>query len=112
MTNKHTPGPWTVFESKGGPVIEAPGSEPSSRVMVCRIHETAIRKDQEDRAEHDARLIAAAPELLEALKQALKHAEKLFAASDSMDGLIDSRVNLEYDIEQAQSAIAKAKGTR
>jgi hypothetical protein len=65
--NKSNPtsGPWIVFEGKGNFYVEAPGSNPSSRVMVCTIHETSVSIEQATRAEHDAKLIAAAPDLFE-----------------------------------------------
>ena len=59
-----TPGQWSPLEIKFGWCVEAPGSHPSSRVTVCTVHETAMHPNQNDRAEHDARLIARAPDLL------------------------------------------------
>ena len=55
-TGKHTPGPWGVTKHIGSTQYEV-GQEKNRRKAV------AVVKTQED-----ARLIAAAPELLEALK--------------------------------------------
>ena len=67
MSAQHTPGQWEAYEAKHGWIVEAPGSTPSSRVTVCSVYETALTTDQPDRAPIDASLIAAAPDLLEAL---------------------------------------------
>ena len=56
--------------------------------------------------EHDARLIAAAPELLEALKEA-HNALELFASDESPSGQIAVAA-----VMQARAAIAKATGEK
>lgn len=56
-----------------------------------------------------ASLIHAAPDLLAACKTALPLLAKLLEASQGIDGIVDSRLNLECDIEQVQTAIAKAQ---
>jgi len=66
MQINHTPGQWTVFEGKQT-WIEAPGSNPATRVTIATIHETSTKLNQSPRAPHDAQLIASAPELLQAL---------------------------------------------
>ena len=78
---KHTPGPW---EACGKAVHAETGRE-----IVFGGHNTRSGSDEEQRA--NARLIAAAPELLEALKVAVSQA--------SWTG-----------ITQAHAAIAKAEG--
>ncbi len=70
-----TPGPWQWFG-------------PFTVVIPHRDGDTFLRANQED-----ARLIAAAPELLAALKEVAK------------------RLEHGSDIELAQRAIAKAEGT-
>ena len=93
MNAKHTPGPWQVGEEAGSEmIIYAPdGFAVASTVVFHRNY------DQSRSA--NARLIAAAPELLESL-QAL---ETLFApkARDSTAATW---------IDKARAAIAKATG--
>lgn len=56
---KHTPGPWAVEDINGVPHVYAKGREEAVARIVS--------------GDADARLIAAAPELLEALKKVQKH---------------------------------------
>jgi hypothetical protein len=85
--NKHTPGPWQDFVNDDGELIVQMGK--SHRVFVA---------DMEGSCSHchaNARLIAAAPELLQACEAALKLADEMN----------------EGDLyDQIKSAIAKAKG--
>jgi hypothetical protein len=88
---KHTPGPWHaehVGESDYGDVYE-----------VYNVN-TQIASSM---WEADARLIAAAPELLEALRYTLQYAEKLEKAAG-----LSSAANVSLD--KARAAIAKAEG--
>lgn len=59
MTTKHTPGPWTVSDNHGKRYIEPVGDN-APVAMICRGHDDAYSAN--------ANLIAAAPELLEALE--------------------------------------------
>lgn len=85
---KVTPGPWGVFK---GTMIES-----KSGVFICDVlgHSTSQEED-----EANANLIAAAPELLEALQAMLNKAYK-------------QNWNDQYpdEIETAQAAIARALG--
>jgi len=63
---KHTPGPWVVTVERTIPVLTNVGS--GSYGSVCSTH--ARRPDVREN-EDNARLIAAAPDLLEALRSAL-----------------------------------------
>ena len=97
MNAKHTPGPWTARHT--------PSRVPSVPDLWC----IDWSKDQEEVAEivhgeADARLIAAAPDLLEAL-------EELRSAIIDLDQDEDGSVNLlENAIRKARLAIAKARG--
>ena len=90
---KHTPGPW-----KSNPYVHS------------MIHGFAVYSDKscvdkiadDIKREADARLIAAAPEMLEALKEALLDLESL--EGETKDDLCLTR------IEQIKAAIAKATG--
>lgn len=73
--SKHMPGPWTEY---AGSVSSESATElrgkVSIRAPVAQVT-NAIGREAENRA--NARLIAAAPELLEALKKAVKEYEGL-----------------------------------
>lgn len=92
---KYTPGPWAVCSSytAGRIIVKAP--QPTNRVLAGFGSED---EPLDDIDWANARLIAAAPELLEALKAALK----------VIEGYCD---HWEQDVyEKAQAAIAKAEG--
>lgn len=82
--SEHTPGPWTTDRRNGRVVI-------SGETLVA----TAFLQEEPTVARENARLIAAAPELLEALKEVIE------------DGL---KTNMESWITKANKAIAKATG--
>jgi hypothetical protein len=86
--SQHTPGPWhaeNVGEPAYGDVYE---------VYNVNTHIASSLR------EADARLIAAAPDLLEALRNLLKH--------PALTGLV--RGELAERVNQAHAAIAKAEG--
>lgn len=93
--NKHTPGPWMAV----GAWVEHPDDEVAD-ICVC---DTMLfsqghfnRSEEEECA--NARLIAAAPELLEALKKLMKDAGG------------EDLVKWKIAHEAARAAIAKATG--
>ena len=97
--SKHTPGPWKVgnsIEQRNGPreatVVAADGVR-----VVARLH---FNRMPDDPAEANAALIAAAPELLEALKEL----SDLFDAWKAGEYLPDS-----FTTQPARAAIAKAE---
>jgi hypothetical protein len=61
--DKHTPGPWAIDQDLSGAPVILPTLE-NGRFAIC-----AMYGPQKG---HNARLIAAAPELLEALKNAIE----------------------------------------
>lgn len=92
----HTPGPWEVGEitdGEGRPIsyeaIIYGGDDDEAEIYVRGI-----------RARDDARLIAAAPEMLEALKEARRQLE-LYE---------ESATGETYNSPQINAAIAKAEG--
>ena len=91
---KHTPGPWEIEPFGDGKMAEI-------RVegrLACLLHSFSKRPTIEDEA--NARLIAAAPELLEALQRLSAQCERLRMAWQ-----------LESDAERtARVVIAKAIG--
>jgi hypothetical protein len=99
MKAKHTPGPWKVHPH--GPVDNPLTQVGPSGIAVCEVYPdrdwSTIRGvpfQKQERRDADARLIAAAPELLDAL-ETIERAETL------------TRMELR-DI--ARRALAKAKG--
>lgn len=97
MTNaQHTPGPWTV-EKRTDMEIAINQYEGRYQHTVCEIHH-ARSDDLTARAYADADLIAAAPELLEALELA-------YQALSEEKGFYQSTTAIKI-----RSAIAKAAG--
>lgn len=88
MTHKHTPGPWvisgsSIWNTETHRAIYASGCKPISK------------RDEEGQA--NARLIAAAPDLLEALELALANLKPKY----SQDHIV---------VKKLTEAIAKANG--
>lgn len=95
----HTPGPWHVVTNTDGgtDVVHTRGRAPGESYR-----EVALDIDTEE----DARLIAAAPDLLEALETILKQAATLHGGSGG-----PTPRQVANDIEkEAREAIAKATG--
>lgn len=103
MTAKHTPGPWSVCEHSW---CETSIRAPSTDHALCRldINHATEESQEADEAQMaaNARLIAAAPELLEALK-----ACAAVCAGETMNkrGLVSA-------LEQARAALAKCEGVK
>jgi hypothetical protein len=92
MSGQHTPGPWTYHADSGSScaALIATGS------FVCEFIEPPT--------EANARLIAAAPELLEALKSII-----CSVGHDDGDGWYTVSLH-EDEVQAARAAIAKATG--
>lgn len=67
MSTKHTPGPWYAIEYAGMWDIQS--------VDEYSQDNNLLDMENDDRAEANAKLIAAAPELLEALVNVFEHAK-------------------------------------
>jgi len=96
MTDKHTSGPWTFYtepQPNGCQIVGSRG------IMVAMLAHSVNYPDQKEEALANARLIAAAPELLEALITA----EQAF---------VDSGIPLacHASLRQIRDAIAQATG--
>ncbi|OZI79883.1 hypothetical protein [Bordetella genomosp. 2] len=120
MTTKHTPGPWQAIQhySDGLTVVDKDGFqhvEASSIAILLDYSEklgighwadspAASREITEEEQAANARLIATAPELLEALTEA-----EVFMAGFEGDELQDG---IDAKLQQARAAIAKANGER
>jgi hypothetical protein len=100
--SKHTPGPWRVESPFGEPglFVAAPSS-----ALVCRLYPVDDRyvRDQKESIEANARLIAAAPELLEALRP---------LADIELDNATVTVLGAGFTslVRNARAAIAKAEG--
>lgn len=99
MSTKHTPGPWRAVDTRdGGGQWGAVYAGPN---CICG----GMR-------EADARLIAAAPELLAALERLTSYAADIHSESD--DGVLtpmrDEHPGAWRMIDAARAALAKAKG--
>ena len=93
--SKHTPGPWQ-YVLQGGTTLfitEADGST----IICVRVTENTTAHS---RLAANARLIAAAPDLLEALRR--------FADTDLTNPIV--RDTFGFDVLHARAAIAKAEG--
>lgn len=92
---KHTPGPWKlVMNGKGEKFIDTPRCLWSLGSFVF--------------SKADARLIAAAPELLEALQQAVNELEFQYSAHLTMAGKLQPQDELV--LKRLQATIVKATG--
>jgi hypothetical protein len=112
----HTPGPWWIHGDMPGeplvcfPVVKAFVSG-TKAVTVCRVgNHNAYRRNAEHRDWHNARLIAAAPDLLDAVRAAertFRHYAELHAAKGP-DGADKAARNTEL-ADRMAAAIDKAE---
>ena len=109
MQSKHTPGPWRA-ERIGGAWrgskekgmafrVEAPESSTAKNWDVAVIYNKPLFED----AQANARLIAAAPDLLAALTRLLSYAEQY-------GGYKPGSVGEHLYVAEARDALAKARG--
>jgi len=98
--NKFTPGPWHVGYGEAIRIYDLKGN---SLAIATNIHMYGRRNVNE--VEANANLIAAAPELLEALEEIL--ADYTLASDEWCDDALDYALEL---ISRVEKVIAKAKG--
>ena len=96
METKHTPGPWILHPTAHHPAVRSIGTPDTGPRRICTVG--TMNGNPVDKA--NARLIAAAPELLEALQNIIESVDKGNAAI------------LCPLAAAARSAIAKATGPR
>lgn len=106
MEAKHTPGPWFIT---GGEMTKYVEARIGNRLLqeVAAVGPTVADDGYGDQQQANARLIAAAPELLEALQSLLKR----FPTEDDMHiaGWEQSEIDLACrDYEAARAAVVKA----
>lgn len=97
---KHTPGPWGIQEGKTLLHIETFESERGDGSLDTRTPICSVPK----KSEANARLIAAAPDLLGASKSALH----LLEYEQNEGTKFSSHINVE--LKELREAIAKAEG--
>ena len=99
--NLHTPGPWQVLpEECDKPYIRVRGTVPGTRFRVANVLTpvyAGVHEREADETRANARLIAAAPELLEALR-----------AVDVLFGHLARDSTQRTWLDNARAAIAKA----
>lgn len=93
MSTKHTPGPWQLDHRGYTFIVAAPKHGYITR-DVCRMDASTMSAFHR---EANARLIAAAPDLLTALEEVLPHVEF-------------SHRQFKAEVDAARAAIAKATG--
>ena len=99
---KGTPGPWRVSEKRGDLIdIRHENNEPGA--MSLNLAQVVARQSWLKEAEANARLIAAAPELLEALQMALEWIDAV-----PSDTLLPTMPG--FDRDEVNSIIIKALG--
>lgn len=104
--SKHTKGPWVVDGSNGAQAFIRPannadefvGADHANRQIFAPLAMVALTGS--DFSDANALLVAAAPEMLEALKQLTEMAARYVSGTEGH----------YYKITQARAAIAKAEG--
>jgi len=100
MGQTHTPGPWTIKQATSSAMVSVYAGGFN---VAC----TGSANVEEDNADANARLIAAAPELLEACREALN---MLGASRDHCTGERGLVHRIDAAAKAAHAAIRKAEG--
>ncbi len=103
MSTKHTPGPWKTlkFEDNENYVVTNQSGRPGFHREIATVH-FGFSEPAETEQHANAKLIAAAPELLEKLDQ-LTLVVGLTAFKHE-----DQRAVLQQALDEARAAVAKA----
>lgn len=107
--SKHTPGPWYAFWNENFWQINTSSDEFQNMAVgdVCESSEIYDKNHKpHDHSEANAKLIAAAPDLLEALEGLLDRYTSLVSCGDC--GYWNAEV--EEEVIASRAAIAKARG--
>lgn len=103
MEAKHTPGPWKIFDEGD----HFPGIDADEMTIILWGNEdenVGVQGHSKDERLANARLIAAAPELLECLVWAMREGRLSYSARTS-----SNRAHCDA-IDRAKAVIAKATG--
>jgi len=110
----YTPGPWRSVES--GTVnlpafdIEASKKTGGWRLITCLASSTHTSAEYDEQMKANAHLIAAAPELLEALEALVDLDGHAYAACNSTACVCGQEEKYEEVSRRARAAVLKAKG--
>jgi len=95
METKHTTGPWVIDWNVSR--LDIFGADETT--LVASLRRSPLSQAIDEAARSNARLIAAAPDLLDSLSEIFDYA-----------GGADSALHDEYVMDRARAAIAKAEG--
>lgn len=118
MNPQHTPGPWTAQKDcrnwrNTGILTDGPMDwgiySPSTRVAIVA---EACPVRTEAQVDADAALIAAAPDLLEALAGYIRMSETILPMdnTDAIEKFTRLKTALAFILPQAKAALARAEG--
>ncbi len=108
---KHTPGPWEAWTDKPSSSGECEVRSEGGRLIAWAKGITDDGPNNRGLANENARLIAAAPELLAACEAAAPVIEELVRDAGPCDHAVNVCVcGIESVLEQVRAAIAKARG--
>jgi hypothetical protein len=97
MESKHTPGPWIIKRTSSAPTgLDAGG------ILITQANAILQSPENDSAAEANARLIAAAPELLKAIVQLEEF------ASLALTELTDQDTGWYYQLQAARQAATAA----
>lgn len=108
MKTEHTPGPWKAEQANGCDETAMFVTGNGCTVAACYGDWHDQAPDSEQRA--NARLIAAAPELLEALKNTTAYLAVQLRNVEPGPATAPVRMEMEADLRRARAAIAQAEG--
>lgn len=92
---KHTPGPWEIWTDDDGKSYSVVSLSMTTKNTICYIYGNRAQA----RKKIDARLIAAAPDLVEAVRNALSFYDGLDRLHDDGEALI---------LDRLQAALSRA----
>ena len=103
MNTKHTPGPWKTVQAKSAISIKAH----DGLVTIANIG-WMLRANYPDTCEANARLIAAAPDLLAACELATHDLQRMMALLEVHAKMSFKGGSFESNLAELKEAIAKA----
>lgn len=107
MSTKPTPGPWLI-SSEDRAFVYALGDEGTNSFWAHVLTAGPERVSREECAAN-ARLIASAPDLLEALQAVVAAWDALHSSTTYVEGIGDRQEDLEFrEMQAARAAILKA----